>query len=218
MKKDKTILRFNILAIILIIIFCVSLTPVTLQNDTYYTISIGEHILKNGIDMQDPFSWHDIPYTYPHWGYDVLIYLIYSAFGMTGIYVSTCIFASILGIVLYLVNCKICKNHVISFIITLISMYLIKDYIAARAQLITFIFFILTILCIEGFLETKHKKYIAGLIIIPTIIANIHVAVWPFYFVLYLPYIGEYIIAVVTDIIMDRKYTKKKLEKKLKKF
>ena len=217
MKKDETVFRFNIMAIILIIIFCVSITPVTLQNDTYYTISIGDHILKNGIDMQDPFSWHNIPYTYPHWGYDVLIYLIYSGFGMTGIYVSTCIFASILGISLYLVNCKISKNHIISFIITLVSIYLIKDYIAARAQLVTFIFFILTILCIEGFLETKKKRYIAGLIIIPTIIANIHVAVWPFYFVLYLPYIGEYIIAVVTDIIMDRKYTKRLLERKLKK-
>ena len=30
-------------------------------------------------------------------------------------------------------------------------------------------------------------------------IANLHVAVWPFYFVLYLPYIGEYIIACLQD-------------------
>ena len=50
---------FAILAVILIAIFCVAMTPVTLQNDTYYTIKIGEQITKTGIDMQDHFSWHD---------------------------------------------------------------------------------------------------------------------------------------------------------------
>ena len=133
MEKNKTVLKFNVMAIILIIIFCVAISPITLQNDTYYTISIGKHIMENGIDMQDPFSWHNIPYTYPHWGYDVFIYLIYSAFGMTGLFVSTCVLSATLGVLLYITNCKIAKNNLISFAITIISMYLIKDYIAARA-------------------------------------------------------------------------------------
>lgn len=217
MKNDRTILKFNILAIIMIIIFCVSITPITLQNDTYYTISIGEHILKNGIDMHDPFSWHNIPYTYPHWGYDVLIYLIYAGFGMMGIYISTCILSALLGLSIYIVNCKLAKNHVISFIITMISMYLLKDYIAARAQLVTFILFILEIFFIEKFLETKKKRYAVELIVLPIIIANFHVAVWPFYFVLFLPYIGEYLITLITDAIMNKKYTQKRLEKRIEK-
>ena len=75
-KNVKTI--FNVLAIICIILFSFSLAPKTLQNDTYYTISIGEHIIQNGIDRVDPFSWHDLKYTYPHWLYDVCTYLIYS--------------------------------------------------------------------------------------------------------------------------------------------
>ncbi|MBR3249672.1 MAG: hypothetical protein IKF83_03115 [Clostridia bacterium] len=205
--KKKVMIKFNIIAVLCIIIFCATIAPITLQNDTYYTISIGQHILENGIDMHDPFSWHNIPYTYPHWGYDVFIYLIYSAFGMTGIYISTCVLSVILGLLIYTVNCKIAKNHAISFIITLISIYLLKDYIAARAQLVTFILFILEILFIEQFLSTKKRRYAIGLIILPIIIANVHVAVWPFYFVLFLPYIAEYIIAVIADFIMDRKLT-----------
>ena len=211
----KSITRFNILAIICIILFCATIAPITLQNDTYYTIPIGKHIIENGIDMHDPFSWHNIPYTYPHWGYDVVIYLIYAAFGMLGIYVSTCILTVILGLLIYMVNCKIAKNHVISFLITLISVYLLKDYIAARAQLVTFILFILQIFFIEQFIDTKKKWYAIGLIIIPIIIANIHVAVWPFYFILFLPYIGEYLIAVITDTIMDRKLTKARIKAKI---
>ena len=216
MKNSKTINIFNIMAIFAIIIFCFAISPITLQNDTFYTIKIGEYILQNGIDMQDPFSWHEgLAYTYPHWGYDVAIYLIYSLFGMTGIYISTCLLASILGLSMYAINCKLAKNHVISFFITIGSIYMLGDYIAARAQLVTFILFIFTIYFIEKFLETKKKRYAAGLIIIPIIIANIHAAVWPFYFVLFLPYIGEYVIALITDIIMERKYQIFMLKRKI---
>lgn len=67
---SKTKMKFNVLAIIFIIIFSFTLAPKTLQNDTYYTISIGEHIMENGLDREDPFAWTDLKYTYPHWLYD----------------------------------------------------------------------------------------------------------------------------------------------------
>ncbi len=205
-NKLKSSIKFTIMAVILIAIFCIAITPVTLQNDTFYTIKIGEHIVQAGIDMQDPFSWHEgLPYTYPHWLYDLLTYLIYNTFGMTGIYVVTCILSVILGLSVYRVNRKLCKNQVISFLITIGVMYLIRGYITARAQLVTFILFVWTIYFIEKFLETKKKRYAVGLIIIPILIANMHAAVFPFYFVLYLPYIAEYIIACVSEHIIYRK-------------
>lgn len=217
-KGISSTVKFTILAIILIAIICVALSPVTLQNDTYYTIKVGEHIAKYGVDMEDPFSWHeDLGYTYPHWGYDLITYLIYNTFGMTGIYVTTCILAVILGITIYLVNSKLTKNQVLSFILTIGVMYVIRGYIAARAQLVTFILFALTIYFIEKFLETKKKRYGVGLVIIPILIANLHIAVFPFYFVLYLPYIGEYIIAVLGELVIYRKLETRKLETKIKK-
>lgn len=200
---------FEILSIVLIAIFCISLTPKTLQNDTFYTIKIGEHIIQNQeIDMKDPFSWHEgLEYTYPHWLYDVIIYLIYSIGGMAGIYVSTCIFSIILGISIYKVNSKLAKNQIISFIITFGAMYMLRDYITARAQLVTFILFTLQILCMEQLINTSQKKYGIGLIIISVLIANLHVAVWPFMFVLYLPYIAEYVVAILEEHIA-KKYGK----------
>ncbi|MGN1270964.1 MAG: hypothetical protein ACI4UX_03175 [Clostridia bacterium] len=203
-KEKKTInkssIRFTIMAIVLIAIFCFSISPVTLQNDTFYTIKIGEHIIQNGIDMKDPFSWHEnLRYTYPHWLYDVGIYLIYNIGGQVGIYISTIVLSIILGITMYLVNTKLTKNKLTSFILTIGAMYLLRNYIAARAQLVTFILFLLTVYFIEMFLETKKKRYAVGLIIIPIIIANVHLAVFPFYFVLYLPYIVEYMIYILSN-------------------
>ena len=202
---DKSSIRFTIMAVVLIAIFCFAISPVTLQNDTFYTIKIGEHILQNGIDMKDPFSWHEnLQYTYPHWLYDVVIYLVYSIGGQVGIYISTIVLSITLGLTMYLVNTKLTKNKLTSFILTIAGMYLLRNYITARAQLVTFILFILTVYFIEMFLETKKKRYAVGLIIIPIIIANVHLAVFPFYFVLYLPYIAEYMIYILsnTEIIL----------------
>lgn len=196
-KQTKT--KFNLIAIVCIIIFCFAITPIILQNDTFYTIEIGEYILDNGIDMQDPFSIHDIPYTYPHWLYDVGIYLIHQVGGMAGIYISTVVLSCILGITVYITNKKVVKNELVSFILTLGVMYILTGFIAARAQLVTYILFTLAILFIEKFIETKKIGYGVGLVIIPIIIANVHLAVWPFYFIIFLPYIGEYLIALILD-------------------
>ena len=220
-EKIKGILHskwfFGIIAIILIAIFCIAMTPVTLQNDTFYTIKIGEQITKTGIDMQDHFSWHeDLAYTYPHWLYDLITYYIYDGFGMTGIYVTTCILTAILGISLYIVNTKIAKNQLVSFILTAIVIYIIRGYIAARAQLVTFILFVWIIYCIEMFLENRKIRYAVGLVLISTLIANLHVAVWPFIFVLFLPYIAEYILALIAEIIIYRKINIKILNFRIK--
>ena len=220
MKKRKKIndgVKFTIIAVVLIAIFCIAITPVTLQNDTYYTIIIGEHIQNNGIDMKDQFSWHeDLNYTYPHWLYDLLTYKIYSQFGMMGIYLTTCLLSCILGITLFFVSSKISKNKLISFFVTIGAMYLLKGYIAARAQLVTFILFILSLYFIEKFLENRKIRYGIGIVLISTLIANLHVAVWPFLFILFLPYIGEYLIAVLADLIIYKKVQERLLKIKIK--
>lgn len=143
---------------------------------------------------------------------------------MLFIYLSTIILASILGILIYCINNKLTKNKLISFIISMFSIYLLKDFIAARAQLVTFILFALTILFIENFLESKKKWYLLGIVLISIAIANVHVAVWPFFFVLFLPYIAEYIIALVAEKniiqrlkVFNKKDIVKSLEKKIAK-
>ena len=204
--EKKTKVKFHILAIFVLILFCFAITQKTLQNDTYYTIAIGKQIIENGIDMKDSFSWHkNLPYTYPHWLYDVGTYLVYNIGesigigGFTAIYITTCLLTIILGILIYYTLNKLCKNPLVSFFISIAMIYLMKSFITARAQLVTYILFILTVLFIELFLQTKKKRYAVGLIIIPIIIANVHSAVWPFYFVLYLPYVVEYLIAEISS-------------------
>ena len=208
-NKSKTLqsIIFHIVAVICISIFCFAIAPKTLQNDTFYTLKIGEYIYNNGISdlTQDLYSWHELPYTYPHWLYDLSMFLIYNSFGQLGIYVSTMILTAILGISIYVLSNKKSKNKVVSLAISIGAIYLMKSFIAARAQLVTFILFVWTVFCIESFLETKKKRYAISLLIIPLLIANLHCAVFPFYFVLYLPYIAEYFLLLIEERDLDLK-------------
>ena len=206
--KNETFKKyiFITIAIILIGVFCVSLTPITLQNDTFYNIKIGELISKNGIDMKDHFSWHEnLSYPYPHWLYDLLSFFVYNLSGFEGIYIVTCILSCILGISLYLISSKLSKSYIISFITTIGALYMLKDYITARAQLVTFILFVFTLYCIEMFLKNRKLRYAFSLILMSLLIANLHCAVWPFFFILFLPYIGEYFIGVFADFLFYKK-------------
>lgn len=225
MKDENTIkkYKFHVILVLFIIIFCIGIAPKELQNDTFYTIKVGEYISQNGIFnlKEDPFSWHELPYTFPHWLYDLIIYSIYSIGGMLGIYISTIVLTSILGISIYFTANKLSKNAPISAVLTIISMYLMKPYLAARAQLVTFSILVLTILLIEKYLENAKKRYAIGLILFSLLIVNLHMAVWPFFFVLFLPYIAEYIISldiINFDLILKLKilfYKAKKDENKL---
>ena len=219
--KEKKNIICGIIFVAIIAIFSFSEAPKTLQNDTYYTVSIGNLIMENGIDMKDHFSWHeDLPYTYPHWLYDVFMSIIYNIGNWKGIYVSVCVMSIILGLSIYIVNKKLNKNQVISFCVTIGAMYLLKDYIAARAQLATFIIYVWVIYFIEKFIENPKKiGYALGIILSSILIANLHVAVWPFIFVISLPYIAEYIICLIADIVIYQKTSimyKKHLLKKYK--
>ena len=232
-KVNKVLkIIIEIFFILTIVFFAWSITPKTFQNDTFYTIKIGEAIQNTtgdvkdllpwnkGLDMKDHFSYHNLPYTYPHWLYDLLTYKIYNAHGFNGIYVTTCILSIALGLLIYVINIKLNKNHNISFLITIGTIYCLKNFIAARAQLATYLLFVLAIFFIEMFIKKKNVWYALGLIVISWLIANLHCAVWPFFFIVFMPYIADWICTEFATYDYENhikkvflKFKKRKLEK-----
>ena len=55
-ENNKKILIMTIFFAIFIAIFSFALTPIEFQNDTFYTIKIGEKIASDVIDIRYPFS------------------------------------------------------------------------------------------------------------------------------------------------------------------
>ena len=118
---------------------------------------------------------------------------------------------------IYYTNINIAKNNIVSSIITIASIYLMQGFITARAQIITYICCILTVLFIDQFLETSQKRYLVGLFLVPIVLANCHAALFPIYFVIYLPYIAEYVLSYFTkeEMCSKRIYIKGKIIKRL---
>ena len=194
MKNKKF---FIITSVIMILCICIAFTMRQFQNDTFYTIKIGESISKRGIDMIDHFSYHKLDYTYPHWLYDLIIYKIYHNFGFKGLYLNTMITFIILGLLTFFINIKLNKSYFTSLFFSILGIIMVANFASARAQLVSYVLFLLEIYFIERILSSSKKIYGICLIIIAILIANFHAAVWPFYFIIMLPYIVEYIISLI---------------------
>ena len=212
--KNKVI---YICLVIILLLFNILIIEKEFQNDTFFNISIGEYICENGIDMIDHFSIHDgLEYSYSHWAFDILMYNIYKISGFIGIYIFTIVMGTILGVVLFYILKKKNKNWIISFVCTIVALYMIRGGVAARAQIISFLMFVLEIYFIEEFLEKKKYRYLFFLLILSIIIANFHSAVWPMFFILFLPYIAEYILKNM-GFKEENERKKNKIKNKIKK-
>lgn len=186
--------KMKILSITLIILISIIIVPKEFQNDTFYLIKVGESITKNGIDFIDHFSIHNLPYLYPHFIFSVIVYLVYNLLSFTGLYILTIIFTIILGLCIYFVNTKNSKNNIISLGTTILFLLLILGFLTLRAQIISYSIFVLEYYFLNKLIKTDKNKYIVYIFLLAVLLVNTHVAVYPFFIILFLPFLGEYIL------------------------
>ena len=211
MKKKK--IKYAI-AIVLIIIFTFSMVPKGFQNDTFYLIELGKSITERGVDWQDHYSIHKgLEYRYPHWAFDVVNFMIYQAFGFTGTYVFTQIFASVFILIVFWNMIRKGINFNVALIGSLVTAYLMEDTFCMRAQTISYSLFLLEYMILENFVERPTFFKTVALGILSCIMANIHSTAWIMMLILVLPFIGEQVIYLYTlrsiNERMIKRYEKK---------
>lgn len=201
---------------LIILIFIIGIVPRQFQNDTFFNISIGKYILENGIDMQEHWAFsQNLTYTFSHWAFDIISYLIYNTFNFSGIYILTILISACTYISLFWCLSKKSKKPVISLLLVLLFSYFLRDSLTARSQIISFICFIIEIYCIEQFIETNKKNYAIILLLLSIIIANFHAATWPLFLILFMPYIGAAFFNFISPKNIFKKFIERD-EKKLK--
>lgn len=184
----------NVLIIILIIIFTISLVPKTFQNDTFWTIVLGQNILEHGVQNEEELVWHEgLNFINPRWLFDVTIASIYNTFDLIGVYVFVIVMACIQALLYNYILNKITSRKYLAFIFTLITIYYASDVFTARGQTISFLLYILEFYALEQLVKNNKKWFSLLLIVIPILLANVHASVYAIYFIFYLPYIAEYI-------------------------
>ena len=190
--------KIKIASIILIIIISILSVSKEFQNDTFYLIKVGETILTKGIDFKDHFSFHNLPYQYPHILFSIIVYIFYDLFSLTGLYILTIIFTIILAISMYYINIKNSKNQIMTTAFTLIFIIAINGFLTLRAQIVSYIIFIFEYYFLNKLITRNKIKYIIYIFLLAVLLVNTHVAVYPFYIIIFLPFLGEYILKKIT--------------------
>lgn len=186
----------KILYIILIIFFSISIVNKVFENDTYFAIAVGNKILDVGFYTQEDFVFVDgLEYENVRWIFDIIMANIYNNFNYLGIYIFVMTITAIIGISIYYILVKEECPKIVSFILTLFTLYCAKDVFVPRAQILSFLIFIWEYYFIKQLIKNKEKKYIVVLFILSVLLANTHASVYPLFFVIFLPFIAEEIIA-----------------------
>ena len=207
MKNKKLYIVFSML---LIVIILMTVTK-EMQNDTFFTIATGKHILQDGYDNVDHLTWHEnLGFYKLRWAFDVAIAFIYNTFGFAGIYAFVVIIASLTVLSLFNILLKQKNNIVLSFIATVISMLLMTSNwsFTARGQIISYLLLLLEIYFIEKMISTKQKRYYIIFLVISALIVNFHASVWYMTIILVLPYLAE---AIMHKIMKNKNLEKSKI-------
>ena len=197
----------KIVFFMLIIIFCVGIAPKTFQNDTFFTIACGEQILNEGLQKIDKLTWHkDLEFTNDRYLFDIIITLIYNKLGFFGIYLFVIIMTVIIGLSLFYIYNKMNNNMILSFLFTISTLYLGRQILAARAQIISIWLFIIENYFIIKLLNSNKNIYSVLLIFFSILLSNVHASIFLIYFIYYLPYFAEFLLSrFIKDEGTDRK-------------
>ena len=161
----------------------------------FFDLKTGQSILKYGIDFKDHFSFiTGLSYLYHHYLYDIVLYFIFNFFGYDGIFFLFLGMFVLFGVIVFIINKKYTSNNLASLLVTLFTIFSCSYAFQSRVQSITFILFFLEVYFINKLFEEGKIINFIYLILLSILIANLHMPIWIFTLVLYLPFMFEYLI------------------------
>lgn len=189
--KDKIV---KIINVILIIAFVVMLCPKSMQNDTFWSIKIGQELVEERIKSVDTWSIHSgLKYVAHHFLTDVVIYFAYNIGEFFALYILEIVLSLVIAALFYIANKQLTNNSKISYMFLYIQMWLIRPYISVRAQMFSTIIFLIQFILLEKMYKEYKHRYAIILSILPLVLAYFHMGVLPLYFVI----MGVYFVASI---------------------
>ena len=164
-----------------------------LDNDSWGVLAEGRYVINNGVHYYDVFSMHDgLEYISQGYGFSVIFWLIYSAFGPTGIYIGMLLLNFIICFLLY----KICmllskKNINLSLLVMMVTdiMLILFGFVTTRAQMISYVIFLALIYVLELYINTGKWKYLCWAPLLSLLQVNLHASLWLMISLVFLVYV-----------------------------
>ena len=161
-----------------------------MDNDGWFILANGRYILEHGIPYKNPFTWMEgLDVVLQQWAYSVVVYSIYQWFEVPGIFLFCCL----LHVACMILFCKIAKLKQVDIKTALVLssvMFLIgSGFLSIRPTFITVLLLLWQVYVLEQYRQDKKAWKLWQLILISLLEINFHAAIWPFHFVMLLPYL-----------------------------
>lgn len=212
-------LIMKITLILAVFVYILTISPIALQNDTFFDIALGREYTENGIHEIDNFSIHEnLSYHAQHLIVNLIIYNIHSTFNFFGLYIFEIILTCIIAALFYLLNCKFTKNKGLSYVLVYLELLMFSPFISLRAQMFSTIIFLIEILLINkllyGKLSKKGSNYIIVILtLLPILLINLHSGVVAFYYIILGVYLTNLLKVNIIRIENDSNINSKLLKK-----
>ena len=179
-----------------------------LNYDFYFIYMHGKTIIENGFITQEPLSMHSqLDFMPQQWLVAIIFYFLYNFLGAFSVNVFILIIEASTIFVLYKVLNLICNNKTLSKILTFPTSLMIVLFGTQRPLTITFLVIVIMFYFLIKYTQTNKIKYLLPLPLISALTINLQAAMWPFLFILLLPFFAELKIFEFKNIYTD-KYNK----------
>jgi hypothetical protein len=150
----------------------------------------GRDILTNGIEYINSHTvLPNLSIVVQQWGWDVIIYSIYSVMGYIGLYLLSVVEAITITVLLYRLSIKSGGDKPVLAILSIFASMFLVSYYTIRPNALTIILLLLELLVLENYREKGKKRVLLWLVLLTFLEMNLHGSMWVFHFVFILPYV-----------------------------
>ncbi len=188
--NEKEPLRERIMMFFIMIIPCFFLRT-ELDNDAYWIINSGRYVLENGIPHVEPFTLHEgLHFVMQQWLTAVSFAAIYNLAGTTGLLLLIFILFVVTVFAVYQLCLLISHgNQLVSYMVAVADTLILFIFMTTRPYPISLLIFLLEIILLERWVRNKKNIELLFLPLLSLLLINFHGAMWPFLFVIALPYV-----------------------------
>lgn len=152
-----------------------------LDNDSWFVLAEGRYLVGNGIHYTDVLTMHEgLNVVVQNYAFAAVFYLIYSAFGVVGLYVMMLVLNFVICFLLYKICMLISKKNVnLSLLIMMVTdLFLGLSFVTTRPQMVSYISLLCLIYVLELFIKTSKTKYLWWGPLISLVEINFHASYW----------------------------------------
>ncbi len=167
------------------------LNPPVLDNDIWFLLNHGRHVLQNGIPYIEPFTLHEgLTFVMQQWMSCVLFWITYSSVGRFGLVLLTDIIYFLILIMVYKTCMLVTDGYFeISYGIALLTGAILRVFMVTRPQVISLFMMTIELYSLESYARSGKKSSLYVLPLLSVLMVNMHASMWPMLFVLMLPYL-----------------------------